>query len=173
MAFGYSLSVNDSAPAPKLTWKSPYVRYKVLLTALAGAFAIYGFFTWILWPVKVAGESMMPNYRNGSRHFINKLAYWSAQPQRGDVVGLLAPNGDIYLKRVIGLPGEHLTFDDKGIYINGRVLLEPYIDQNIPTNQMPASITLSRNEYWVIGDNRATSVRGPISRDHIIGKLAF
>ena len=134
---------------------------------------IYGFFTWILWPVKVAGESMMPNYRNGSRHFINKLAYWSAEPQRGDVVGLLAPNGDIYLKRIIGLPGERMTFDESGIQINGRILLEPYIDRKIPTNQMPASITLSTNEYWVIGDNRATSVRGPISRQHVIGKLAF
>ncbi len=115
----------------------------------------------------------MPNYRDGSRHFINKLAYWSAEPQRGDVVGLLAPNGEVYLKRIIGLPGERLTFDEGGIRVDDRALIEPYIDRKIPTNQMPASITLSTNEYWVIGDNRATSVRGPISREHIIGKLAF
>ncbi len=165
--------VNDAAPPPKLTWTSPRLRLSVFVTAFALAFLIYGFFTWFLWPVKVAGESMMPNYRDGSRHFINKLAYWSAEPQRGDVVGLEAPNGEVYLKRIIGLPGEHLTFDDGRIQINGEPLAEPYIDQVIPPKLLPASIQLSTNEFWVIGDNRLTSVRGPISRDVIIGKLAF
>src|ERR1041385_5506617 len=102
----------------KLTWRTPLIRLKVLLTALLIAFLCYGFFTWVLWPVKVAGQSMMPNYRDGSRHFINKLAYVSAAPQRGDVIGLHRPNGDIYIKRVIGLPGEHLEFASGGIAVN-------------------------------------------------------
>ena len=143
------------------------------MTAFLGAFAIYCFFTWVLWPVKVSGESMLPNYQDGSRHFINKLAYWSAEPQRGDVVGLRAPNGEIYLKRIIGLPGERLTFEGGRIQINGDPLEEPYIENRIPPKLTPPRLKLGPDEYWVIGDNRATSVRGPVPREVIIGKLAF
>lgn len=163
--------MNDAAPEPKLTWKSPRLRAKVLLTALLLAFVTYGFFTWVLWPVKVSGESMMPNYRDGSRHFINKLAYRSAKPQRGDVVGLRASNGDIYIKRVIGLPGESLTFEDGTVQINGQPLQEPYIERRISSDIDP--VTLGTNEYWVIGDNRPTSVRLPVSADQIVGKVVF
>jgi signal peptidase I len=163
----------DIAPAQKLTWRSPHLRLKVLVTAFVLAVSIYAFFTWVLWPVKVAGESMMPNYRDGSRHFINKLSYWSSNPERGDVVGLRAPDGEVYLKRIIGLPGERLTFDDGRIQVNGVPLAEPYVDQKIPPKFLPATLTLRTNEYWVIGDNRMTSVRGPVPRDLIIGKLIF
>jgi signal peptidase I len=157
----------------KLTWRSPRVRLSFLLTAFSVAFCVYCFFTWVLWPVKVSGESMMPNYRDGSRHFINKLAYWSSEPQRGDVVGLRAPDGEVYLKRIIGLPGERLTFDDGGIQINGVPLTEPYIDRKIPPKLLPATLKLGTNDYWVIGDNRRTSVRGPVPRHLIIGKLVL
>ena len=78
----------ENAP-DKLTWTSPRLRLRVLFTTFLFAFICYGFFNWVLWPVKVSGTSMLPNYQDGSRHFINKLAYWSAKPQRGDVVGVL------------------------------------------------------------------------------------
>lgn len=164
---------NVALPPENLTWRSPKLRLKVLVAAFGLAFLIYCFFTWVLWPVKVSGESMMPNFQDGSRHFINKLAYISSNPQRGDVVGLLAPHGEIYLKRVIGLPGESLTFDGGAIQINGAPLPEPYIDRPIPPRLLPASIKLGPNEYWVIGDNRMTSVRGRIPQEAIIGKLVF
>jgi signal peptidase I len=170
----YFRRVSNVAPSSEnLTWRSPKLRLRVLVTAFGAAFAIYCFFTWVLWPVKVSGESMMPNFRDGSRHFINKLAYISSDPQRGDVVGLRAPEGEVYLKRVIGLPGERLTFDFGQIQVNGIPLPEPYIDRPIPPKLMPANLKLGTNEYWVIGDNRMTSVRGPVPREVIIGKLVF
>src|SRR6185503_3047976 len=98
--------MNDGDESAKVTWRTPLIRLKVLLTALLIAFFCYGFFTWILWPVKVAGQSMMPNYQDGSRHFISKLAYVSSPPQRGDVVGVRAGNDEVYIKRIVGLPGE-------------------------------------------------------------------
>jgi signal peptidase I len=162
-----------SSSTEKLTWRSPRLRLRVLFMAFSVAFVIYCFFTWVLWPVKVSGESMMPNYRDGSRHFINKLAYLSSDPQRGDVVGVRAPDGEVYLKRVIGLPGEQLTFEDGRIQIDGVPLPEPYIDMRIPDKLLPAKITLGTNNFWIIGDNRMTSVRGPVPRELIIGKLVF
>jgi len=147
------------------------LRGKVLGTALLLAFVTYGFFTWVLWPVKVSGESMIPNYPDGSRHFINKLAYRSANPQRGDVVGLRALNGDIYIKRVIGLPGESLTFENGTVQVNGQPLQEPYLERRILSEIDP--ITLGPNQYWMMGDNRPTSVRLGVSAEQIVGKVVF
>jgi signal peptidase I len=156
----------------KLTWTSPKVRLRVLFSAFLIAFVCYGFFTWVLWPVQVLGDSMLPNYHSGERHFINKLAYRVATPQRGDVVALYAPNGDVYLKRVLGLPGETVTFTNGGLAIDGQELKEPYVDTKIVPREDEEG-KLGPNDYSVIGDNRATSVRGKVPREDIIGKVVF
>ena len=162
----------DESTPTKLTWSSPKLRLKVFFSAFLIAFLCYGFFTWVLWPVKVLGDSMLPNYHNGERHFINKLAYRTAGPQRGEVIGLYAPNGDVYIKRVLGLPGESVTFTNGGVAINGRMLAEPYVDTTIPDGRGQDG-KLGPEEYFVIGDNRATSVLGAVPARDIIGKVVF
>jgi signal peptidase I len=161
----------DDVAGNKLTWRSRQVRLKVLLTALTLAFLCYAIFTWVFWPVKVAGESMLPNYLDGSRHFINKLAYWSDKPQRGDVVGLRARDGDVLIKRVIGMPGERLTFDKGVVAINGKLLSEPYTKTKVPWTNDP--VVLGPQDYWVMGDNREISVLGAVPLKRIIGKVVF
>ena len=164
--------MSDTSSREKLSWSSPRLRFRVLGTSLLLAFLCYAFFTWVLWPVKVTGDSMMPNYRNGSRHFINKLAYWSGQPQRGDVIGLRAGDNEIYIKRVVGLPGERVSFQDGRVLINDQLLEESYIDSKIPWAEL-SPVTLGPDDYYVIGDNRATSVLGPVPFDRIIGQVVF
>lgn len=168
-----TLHAMPDKPTPtKLTWTSPKVRLKVLFSAFLIAFVCYGFFTWVLWPVQVLGDSMLPNYHNGERHFINKLAYLSEKPQRGDVIALYAPSGDVYLKRVVGLPGEMVTFANGGIAIDGKELKEPYVDTKVfPRSDEEGK--LGPDDYYVIGDNRATSVRGKVPRKDIIGKVVL
>jgi signal peptidase I len=173
------LMPDESSPAAptKLTWTSPVLRMRVLGVAFLLAALCYAFFTWVLWPVKVLGDSMLPTFRNGERRFINKLAYWNAAPLRGDVIALYAPNGDIYIKRVVGLPGETITFTNGALAINGHVLTEPYVDSKVVPREGEEGRReqglLDRESYFVIGDNRATSVRGKVTRQAIIGKLAF
>jgi signal peptidase I len=170
---GFILRAMPDDPTPtKLTWTSPKVRLRVLFSAFLIAFVCYGFFTWVLWPVQVLGDSMLPNYHSGERHFINKLAYRTAKPQRGDVVALYAPNGDVYLKRVLGLPGETVTFTNGSLAIDGQELKEPYVDTKIVPREDEEG-KLGPDDYYVIGDNRATSVRGKVSKQHIIGKVVF
>ena len=164
--------VENEGASTKLTWRSRRLRRKVLWTALSLAFVCYGFFTWVLWPVKVVGESMMPNYQDGSRDLINKLAYASARPQRGDVVGLRGPDDDVYLKRVVGLPGELVSFDGGLLHINGKLVPEPYTEARVPA-KWRATVRLDEDEYFVIGDNRDVSVFGRIHAGQIIGKVAF
>jgi signal peptidase I len=156
----------------KLTWRSRCVRRKILYTTLTMAFICYAFFTWVLWPVKVVGQSMMPNYHDGARHFINKLAYSSKKPQRGDVIALRAPNGDVLLKRIVGLPGETISFEDGVLHINGKPTPENYTQTLVPTDRGHRA-ELGEDEYFVIGDNRAITVLSPILGKQIIGKVAF
>jgi signal peptidase I len=143
-----------------------------LVNTLLIAVFCYGFFTWVLWPVKVSGRSMTPTFPDGSRHFINKLAYWSAKPQRGDVVALRARDRDVYLKRVVGLPGEFISFEGGFIHVNGVLLREAYTNTRVPLSWREA-VQLREDQVYVIGDNRNVSELGAVSLTTIIGKVAF
>lgn len=145
------------------------LRFKVLFTAMLVAFVIYALFHWILWPVKITGDSMLPNFHAGERRFINKLAYFSEKPRRGDVVAIQVSNGDIYIKRIIGLPGEELSLSNGLVCINGRLLNEPYVETHVPLKDFAER--LGPDSFFVMGDNRAVSVLGPIRSDRILGKI--
>jgi len=162
------MTANDLHPA-HLRWNT--LRRKVLFAAFVLAFVSFAFFRWILWPVKISGDSMIPNYVDGQPTYINKLAYWSAQPQRGDVVGIRTGSGELYIKRIIGLPGERIEFCRDTVIANGEALVERY--QVKPLLWRLDPIQLSSAEYFVMGDNRSGSMLGPVSKNWIIGKAIF
>jgi len=151
--------------------RKPRLRKTVLFTALGLAFVCYAFFQWVLWPVKVMGESMLPTYHDGTRHFINKLAYRWEKPQRGDVVGVRVRPGEIYVKRIVGMPGEKVEVVEGRILINGHMLKEPYTRKIIPDSWDVSPVELGPDFYFVAGDNRAVSVLGPVPGERIIGKV--
>ena len=155
-------------PAPRES--KPLVRKKFLTTVLMLAAIFFSVFKFWLMPVKILGESMYPTYRNGTRHFLNRMAYWSAQPQRGDVIGMRAPGDDLYIKRIIGVPGDTVQITNAVIHVNGKPLKDP-LQAPVPREVHP--LKLAPDEYWVIGDNRFISVFGPIDRKQILGKIVF
>ena len=131
-------------------------------------------FKFILLAVRSEEISMLPTYKEGSVNFVNRLAYLRHGPQRGDVVGIrLAGFHVMYMKRVIGLPGETVAFVNGRVLINGEVLDEPYVKYDCDWNQLP--VKLDANEYYVVGDNRSMPAKyhehGVATRDRIIGKL--
>ena len=133
-------------------------------------------FNYILIGVRVEGISMEPNYHNGRINIINQFAYCRRAPQRRDVVGIrLAGKKIMYMKRIIGLPGERVAFRNGKVLINGEPLDEPYVKYRAPW-QMPERI-LEPDEYYVVGDNRGMPQdlheQGPIERDRIVGKVLF
>lgn len=95
----------------------------MLLIFLAG----YLLNTFVLSNNPISGDSMQPNFQNGQR----VIAVRHAQIRRGDVVIIDAPDkpGEMYIKRVIGLPGEKLVSKNQQIYINGNKLSQPWLDQ--------------------------------------------
>ena len=153
-------------------WKLTLARIAVLV---AVCFVVFRF---ILLPVRVEGISMLPTYRNGSVNFVNRLSYWRHPPRRGDVVGIRLAPRDItrpsimYLKRVIGLPGETVAFVNGKVLINGKVLDEPYEKYDCDWNLPP--VKLGPSQYFVVGDNRSMPSEdhkfGKVERDHIVGK---
>ena len=131
-------------------------------------------FRYVLLCVRTEGISMSPTYRDHSVHLVNRLAYLRHEPQRGDVVSIrLAGPHVMYMKRIIGLPGETIAFVKGRVLINGEVLNEPYEKRACDWNLPPEK--LGPNEYYVVGDNRTMPreyhVQGKASRDRIFGKL--
>lgn len=126
---------------------------------------------------------MLPAYKDKSVNFVNRLAYLRHQPRRGDVVGLRLGGtnvlyrvpGVMYIKRVVGLPGETVAFADGHLLINGTALDEPYVKGPCDWNRAP--VTVGPNQYFVVGDNRSMPRRfndfGKAEKEQIVGKVLF
>lgn len=146
------------------------VRRSVLFFGFFVCLIAFAVLRWVWFPVKIAGDSMLPNYYDGQPTYINRLAYLSAEPNRGDVVGLRVGK-DLCIKRVIGLPGETIEFHRDTIVVNGRPLAESYPVK--PLLWWVRPVHLGQDDYFVMGDNRTTSMLYAIHRDQIIGKAIY
>jgi signal peptidase I len=135
-----------------------------------------GVFGWVLIPMRAEGISMLPTYESGTFHLVNRLAYASRRPQRGDIVAIrLAGPRVLYVKRVVGLPGERIAIVDGELQVNGTPMAEPYVlhrrSWTIP------EVTVGAGEYFVIGDNRGMAARdhdfGRVQQSRIVGRILF
>jgi len=130
--------------------------------------------TWAVLPIRVHGPSMLPTYSQDGVNFVNRLAYRHTPPKRGDVVAIrLAGVHIMYMKRVVGLPGETIAFAKGRLLVNGVVMDEPYLKYSCDWEREP--VTLEPDEYFVVGDNRAMPKEyhyfGKTKRDHIVGRI--
>ena len=157
------------------------------IKALLIAFAIAAFIRYFLFtPIVVDGDSMMPTLENGDRMIVNKIGYTIGNPDRFDIVVFHAPEGKDYIKRVIGLPGDHVEYIDDQLYINGEPMDEPYLDQyklEITEGNLtgdfklqdinPSLDVIPKGHVFVMGDNRRFSKDsrhiGVVNIDEIIG----
>ncbi len=149
-------------------------RTLVRVLVLAGiSFITFG---WVLIPVRAEGISMLPTYQSGSLHLVSRVAYSYGAPARGDVIAIrLAGPHVLYVKRIIGLPGERVAFVGGQVYVNGGLLDEPYV-RNRRIWDVP-EVTLTQREYFVVGDNRGMRAAdhdfGRVDVSRIVGKLLF
>ncbi|MEY2470510.1 MAG: signal peptidase [Actinomycetota bacterium] len=102
--------------------------------------------------------------RTGFQKWIRKV---------GEGVGVVQPSTDEFIKRVIGLPGDHVEGHDGRVYVNNRELREPYLPAGVTTSDFPEQ-TVADGRLWVMGDNRSGSadsrVFGQIKIDSIVGR---
>jgi signal peptidase I len=167
------------------------------LIALVVAFILK---TFVAQAFYIPSGSMEPQLHVGDRVIVSKLAYQFHDPRRGDIivfpspedhtvddsplpvrvvrgifegVGLTKPAKEILIKRVIGLPGETVEGRDGHVYINGRLLVEPYLPGGLRTESFGPT-TVPSGDLWVMGDNRGNSrdsrFIGPITESSVIGR---
>jgi len=127
----------------------------------------------VLLPIRVEGISMLPTYRSNQVNVVNRLAYAFADPQRGDVVAIRITGENVMLlKRIIGLPGETVSFRNGKALINGEPLEEGYL--KLPSYWNMPGKKVGPGEYYVVGDNRSMGItdheHGRTDRKKIVGK---
>jgi signal peptidase I len=171
------------------------VEWVVLIAAaLVIAFLIK---TFLFQAFYIPSESMVPTLNVGDRVLVNKLSYDFHDVHRGDIIVFDAPplarSNDIQdlVKRVIGLPGETVTYPGDGhIYIDGKLLKEPYLTKGTETTvngnpQVPPGCgtpadgkpgcKVPAGHVFVMGDNRPESKDarffGPIKESTIVGRV--
>jgi signal peptidase I len=124
---------------------------------------------------RIDGSSMNPTLIDGEYLLINNVSYYLNEPQRGDIIVFHHPRGDINLiKRVIGLPGDHIEVSNQQVKINGIPLDEPYIKD---PPRYSGSWDVPEGEYFVLGDNRNNSSDSHswsfLPEKNIVGKAMF
>ena len=127
--------------------------------------------------IRVDGRSMEPSFQDGDYVIVNKLAYSSGELDRGDVIVFPFPlnTEEDFIKRIIGLPGDHLKIVRGDIFLNGQRITEDYLLTNASGDM--EEIIVPQGTVFVMGDNRNDSsdsrVWGPLQISEIIGKAFY
>lgn len=195
---GTSAPIPDAEPRalPRAVAELPWL----LALALAIAFVFKAFVAQAFY---IPSASMVPQLEVGDRVVVSKLAYRLHEPRRGDVVvfdcparaacpppeggalpvrvlrglleavGLRQPSTEEYIKRVIGLPGDVVQGAKGRVYVNGKLLVEPYLPPGTTTSDF-GPVQVGDGQLWVMGDNRTQSADsrafGAIERSSVVGR---
>ncbi|WP_102335929.1 signal peptidase I [Salimicrobium jeotgali] len=157
------------------------------VAALLAIFVRFFLFT----PVIVEGPSMLPNLHNGDHLIVSKLNYTIGSPHRFDIIVFHATEERDYIKRVIGLPGEHVAVEDDQLLIDGEPVEEPFLENEVASMgdnmNYTRDFTLEQLEgnfeevpedsVLVLGDNRQNSTDsrafGMLSLDKVVGEAVI
>ncbi len=178
-----------------LVGRQPRFTLVRIAVVAAVAFIVFGF---ILLPIRIDGPSMLPTYREGRFNLVNRLAYLRHEPHRGDVVTIRVSGREysgaeflhdlirvrvqlrrlfrpriMYMKRIVGLPGETVAFSGGRLLVDGQPLDEPYCVFPCDWERPPQR--LGADQYFLVGDNRAMRMEdhtfGVPERARIVGKV--
>lgn len=150
---------------------------KIIATALIFAFII----TQFIRPTLVRGESMYPTLEENDYLIINRMAYKIGEPKDGDIIvfstELLQEDGDRkdLVKRIIGVGGDHIKIENSKVYVNDKLIDEPYIHDNYTEGNI--DIVVPKGKIFAMGDNREKSLDsryedvGLVKEKDVMGKV--
>jgi signal peptidase I len=130
-------------------------------------------------PVKVEGTSMMPGLEDQERIFVNKFVYRWEPIQRGDIIVFRYPRdtSKSYIKRVIGIAGDHIRIETGQVYVNGEPVDEDYVPTDYADERSYGEIVVPANSFFVLGDHRSMSNDsrdfGTVNERYVYGKAVF
>ena len=152
----------------------------ILLALVVKVFLLQAFY--------IPSLSMYPALHEGDRVLVNKLSYRLHDVNRGDVIVFERPASETssnipdLIKRVVGLPGESISFVDGAVYVDGKRLEESYLPDGTVTSSANAPnkctaedpCVVPAGQVWVMGDNRSDSKDsryfGSIDQSTIVGR---
>lgn len=130
--------------------------------------------TYVVTPVRVSGSSMANTLKNGEILLLNKFEYRFSDIKRFDIV-VVKSHKERIIKRVIGLPGETLKYENGILYINDKMIEENYLDE--VTKDFTYEGKIPDECYFVMGDNRDDSLDsryfGCFPKKDILGHASF
>lgn len=127
----------------------------------------------IVTQAQVPTGSMENTVETGSRVIVNRIAYLFEEPQRGDIIAFELPDDEsqLYLKRIVGLPGEAIESRGGKVYVDGVELSEPYVRELCYMDFGP--YTVPRDSYFMMGDNRNNSWDSRYWKQKFVGSSAI
>ncbi|MBO3444396.1 signal peptidase I [Clostridium sp. CCUG 7971] len=150
---------------------------KIIATALVFACII----TQFVKPTLVRGESMYPTLEENDYLIINRMSYRVGEPEKGDIIvfstALLQDDGSPkdLVKRVIAVEGDHIKIENSNVYINDKLIKEPYIHDNYTEGAI--DMVIPKGKVFAMGDNREKSLDsryedvGLVDKKDIMGKV--
>jgi signal peptidase I len=129
-------------------------------------------------PLRVTSVSMEPTLRAGDQLLVDKVFYRFASPRRNDLIIFPQPgNGQLVVKRIVGLPGDAVALEDGVLTVNGHPRHEPYVDQRTVDSVYFGPETVPDDKVFVMGDNRGDSIDsrsyGPVEVEAIVGRVLW
>ena len=162
------IDIKDVPRTVKREWIS-WIRFVLIIVIL------YGAIHYTIGIKIVSGDSMNPTIQDRDIVVVSKLFF---TPERGDIIVVKDPEGFDIVKRVIGLPNDHVRIKDGIVYVNQQVLDEPYIiGQSMDIDE----VVVGTDSYFIMGDNRTPGESldsrdpsiGTISKEQIVGEKLF
>ena len=152
-------------------WKE--ILKELLQTFLTSVIIVIVLINFILIPVRVEGSSMYPLLKEGDAGISFIISRYFGV-ERFDVVVLRSERLSYpIVKRLIGLPGETISFRDNVLYVNGEEIPQDFLSEEVDTADY--EIVLGEDEYFVMGDNRGISrdsrYYGPFSGKEIVSRF--
>jgi signal peptidase I len=165
----------------RLSWSWFFQQICGLATiAILGTLSYLLISHFIFQSIRVDGNSMYPTLSNNDNYWLNRSVFLRHEPQRTDIVAAKDPkDGCLVVKRIIALPGESIYLNHGKVYVNGKLLDEPYISKYVPTYAYEKNesefFLVGKDQFFVMGDNRNNSMDsrtyGPVPRQNILGKV--
>ena len=169
----------DEAEEEKLDIKKEILSW--VMTFVVTFVLIFVLKNYVIINAEVPTGSMENTIMTGDRMFGNRLAYVFSEPERGDIINFYYPDDEkqMFVKRIIGLPGETVVIENAKVYINGVELEEPYLKEKWVNRTGPYEFKVPEGCYFVMGDNRNTSWDARcwqntyVAKEKIIGQAGF
>jgi len=154
--------------------------WAVVILAVLGSLSYFLITRFVIQCVQVQGSSMYPTLTDSGHYWLNRFSYFVSEPRPTDIVALKDPRDNtLEVKRIIATGRQSVYLKGGQVYVNGKLLKEPYLMAKTPTyayeKQIDEFFCVGNDRFFVMGDNRNNSTDsrtfGTVPRQNIIGKV--